>query len=856
MRSSLPAWPESGGRAAEVFGPEWRGGRSLTTPVLGSDRIATLSHCAPLCNTIWPQMGHDPSDGIATRPAGIGGNGLLEPCSRPRPGHRRSERAAGAWICKRRCRRRRSERAERARPRCAISAARIISRTEGTSTSATTSWIFGAARAARSSIRRRASRRSDDRLLVRAGRPGASRSDASARGRTPASPASAGAGHAVAQGARSPRAAAFRTRSRRPRPPARAASGPRWRPSRSRPGHAGGLRPAAVPTAKQVERVRQRGPSRARRRRAARSSSASGATNPAAGSASVDDDAPAARAPPARRAAASDGADGRSADLCPRAPRATGTRSASPARSRRSGSRATARPPRRPQRARPPVRSPAASCEARRAPPPLPASSQSAAAAEQHRDRDQCAALIGRRGAAPHASSIRESRRIAAKPRELESGRDAEQRGGGAVGRAAPPTNPGSISSANSAAPVGMATTSSPVNRACAVAERASAATRSRSAEDGREASEQARRDRHRRAAGRGARRRTSRPASSAGEPGAPPSASAVDAPSSRSARTRASSAAGRPFDRGRGGGERAPARTARPRGRRRPLSRSAAARARPRAGSAPGGGADAQAAAPGPASARNGAGPGRRPGTPQAAAPTVPSAASRRRSASVGAYPSRPARRSGSTASASQRPSAGLAMTASRTATAADPARGGAPGRPGRRRGPLAHRRPHLRGPPTPPAAETTSPTSTTRRAPSASRARWTTSSIPRRTCSRIASCGRPMPGHQRQGLEPAKGVVGRVGVHGRERAVVPRVERGQQIEGLGPAHLADHDPVRAHPERVPQEVADRHLSPALDARRAALEPDHVRLAQAELGRVLDRDHALRRRRCRPTAR
>ena len=32
------------GRAARVFGPEWRGGRSLTTPVLGSDRIATLSH--------------------------------------------------------------------------------------------------------------------------------------------------------------------------------------------------------------------------------------------------------------------------------------------------------------------------------------------------------------------------------------------------------------------------------------------------------------------------------------------------------------------------------------------------------------------------------------------------------------------------------------------------------------------------------------------------------------------------------------------------------------------------------------------------------------------------------------------
>ena len=40
-------------------------------------------------------------------------------------------------------------------------AATIISSTDGTRTSATTSWIFGAERAARSSILRRASRRSE-----------------------------------------------------------------------------------------------------------------------------------------------------------------------------------------------------------------------------------------------------------------------------------------------------------------------------------------------------------------------------------------------------------------------------------------------------------------------------------------------------------------------------------------------------------------------------------------------------------------------------------------------------------------------------------------------------------------------
>ena len=53
--------------------------------------------------------------------------------------------------------------------------------------------------------------------------------------------------------------------------------------------------------------------------------------------------------------------------------------------------------------------------------------------------------------------------------------------------------------------------------------------------------------------------------------------------------------------------------------------------------------------------------------------------------------------------------------------------------------------------------------------------------------------------------------------------------VERGEQIERLGAAHLADHDPVGPHPQGVAQQVADRHLPPALDPGRAALEADDV---------------------------
>ena len=55
----------------------------------------------------------------------------------------------------------RSELSRSSAPEWATIAATIISSTDGTRTSATTSWIFGAERAARSSIRRRASRRSE-----------------------------------------------------------------------------------------------------------------------------------------------------------------------------------------------------------------------------------------------------------------------------------------------------------------------------------------------------------------------------------------------------------------------------------------------------------------------------------------------------------------------------------------------------------------------------------------------------------------------------------------------------------------------------------------------------------------------
>jgi hypothetical protein len=102
------------------------------------------------------------------------------------------------------------------------------------------------------------------------------------------------------------------------------------------------------------------------------------------------------------------------------------------------------------------------------------------------------------------------------------------------------------------------------------------------------------------------------------------------------------------------------------------------------------------------------------------------------------------------------------------------------------------------------------------------------------------------PHPGHHRERLEPAERVRGRVRVHGGQRSVVARVESGQEVQGFAPPHFTDHDAVRPHAERVAKQVANRHLSPSLDARRPALQPHHVVLAQAKLCRILESDHPL----------
>ena len=81
---------------------------------------------------------------------------------------------------------------------------------------------------------------------------------------------------------------------------------------------------------------------------------------------------------------------------------------------------------------------------------------------------------------------------------------------------------------------------------------------------------------------------------------------------------------------------------------------------------------------------------------------------------------------------------------------------------------------------------------------------------------------------------------------MRGAETAFVAGVHRLQHVERLTAADLADDDPVRAHPERVAHQVADRDLATSLHVRGAGLERDDMRLREPELRSVLDRDQAL----------
>ena len=69
---------------------------------------------------------------------------------------------------------------------------------------------------------------------------------------------------------------------------------------------------------------------------------------------------------------------------------------------------------------------------------------------------------------------------------------------------------------------------------------------------------------------------------------------------------------------------------------------------------------------------------------------------------------------------------------------------------------------------------------------------------------------------------------------MEGAAAALVAGVERGQQVDHLAAAHLADDQPVGPHPQRLPDQGADGDRAGALDVGRPRLERDDVRDGRA----------------------
>ena len=78
-----------------------------------------------------------------------------------------------------------------------------------------------------------------------------------------------------------------------------------------------------------------------------------------------------------------------------------------------------------------------------------------------------------------------------------------------------------------------------------------------------------------------------------------------------------------------------------------------------------------------------------------------------------------------------------------------------------------------------------------------------------------------------------------------GGERAVVTGVHRLQHIQRLRATTLADDNSVRPHPQRVDDQILNRHAPLAFDVRRTRFEANQVAMREPQFRRVLDGDDA-----------
>ena len=117
----------------------------------------------------------------------------------------------------------------------------------------------------------------------------------------------------------------------------------------------------------------------------------------------------------------------------------------------------------------------------------------------------------------------------------------------------------------------------------------------------------------------------------------------------------------------------------------------------------------------------------------------------------------------------------------------------------------------------------------------------------VDRRSDLRAHGAGRQVDaGHADHVFETSQRLARRVRVNRRHRTVMAGVHRLQHVERFFTAALTDDDPVRAHSQRVLQQIAHRDLAGAFKVCGTRLKPYDMRLLQLQFGRVFDRDSSL----------
>ena len=73
-----------------------------------------------------------------------------------------------------------------------------------------------------------------------------------------------------------------------------------------------------------------------------------------------------------------------------------------------------------------------------------------------------------------------------------------------------------------------------------------------------------------------------------------------------------------------------------------------------------------------------------------------------------------------------------------------------------------------------------------------------------------------------------------------------MPDIECGKELTDLRSANLPHDQPVRPHPQGLPDQVGHGDQAVSLDIRRAALEMHHVTMRWTQLGDILDEHDSL----------